>query len=91
MVSYQLQIYSNALKVTVKEIKAKNSNPQLYDSDLTNKAGAPEGKSDRLFFIPINTLQISKSNNKGEIDGEGKSDKSSRVPANGCPLPPNAF
>ena len=73
MFSQYLLIYSEAIKVTIKEIKAKTQNRLFYDPSLTHKGGLG-GKTDPLFRlsiyafpIPVNTFLSYKSNNKGDI------------------------
>ena len=72
MLSQYLLIYSEAIKATIKEIKAKTQNRLFYDPSLTHK-GQSGGKTDRLFRlsiyafpIPLDTFWSYKSNNKGE-------------------------
>ena len=62
MLSQYLLIYSEAIKATIKEIKAKTQNQQFYDPSLTHKGGSGD-KNDRLFRfstyafpIPLNTF-----------------------------------
>ena len=62
MLSQYLLIYSEAIKATIKEIKAKTQNRLFYDPSLTHKEGSG-GKIDRLFRlstyafpIPLNTF-----------------------------------
>ena len=73
MLSQYLLIYSEAIKATIKEIKAKTQNRLFYDPSLTHKGGSG-GKTDGLFRlsiyafpIPLNTFWSYKSNNKGDI------------------------
>ena len=62
MLSQYLLIYSEAIKATIKEIKAKTQNQLFYDPTLTHKGGSG-GKTDWLvrlsiyaFPIPLNTF-----------------------------------
>ena len=62
MLSQYLLIYSEAIKATIKEIKAKIQNRLFYDPSLTHKGGSGD-KTDRLFrlstysfSIPLNTF-----------------------------------
>ena len=73
MLSQYLLIYSEAIKATIKEIKAKTQNRLFYNPGLTHK-GESGGNTDRLFRlstyafpIPLNTFWRYKSNNKGDI------------------------
>ena len=50
MLSQYLLIYSEAIKATIKEIKAKTQNRLFYDPSLTHKGGSG-GKTDRLFSL----------------------------------------
>ena len=50
-----LLIYSEAIKATIKKIKAKTQNRLFYDPNLTHKGGS-EGKTDRLFRLSLNTF-----------------------------------
>ena len=52
-----LLIYSEAIKATIKEIKAKTQNWLFYDPSLTHKWG-PGGKTDRLFRLSAYALTI---------------------------------
>ena len=47
-----LLIYSEAIKATIKEIKAKTQNRLFYDPSLTHKGGSG-AKTDRLFRLSI--------------------------------------
>ena len=73
MLSQHLLIHSEAIKPTIKEIKAKTQNRLFYDPSWTHKGGSG-GKTDRLFRlsiyafpIPFLTFLSYKSNNKGDI------------------------
>ena len=50
MLSQYLLIYSEAIKATIKEIKAKTQNQLFYDPSLTHKGGSGY-KTDRLFRL----------------------------------------
>ena len=52
MLSQYLLIYSEAIKATIKKIKAKTQNRLFYDPTLTHKGGSG-GKTDRLFRLSI--------------------------------------
>ena len=77
MLSQYLLIYSEAIKATIKEIKAKTQNQLFYDPSLPHKGGGGGGgggKIDQLFRlsiyvfpIPLNTFWSYKSSNKGDI------------------------
>ena len=74
MLSQYLLIYSEGLKATIKEIKAKTQNQLFYDPSLTHKGGGSGGKTDQLFRlsiyafpIPLNIFRSYKTNNKGDI------------------------
>ena len=71
MLSQYLLIYSEAIKATIKEIKAKTQNWLFYDPNLTHKGGGggSGGKTDRLFrlstyglLLPPSTFYSSKCN-----------------------------
>ena len=53
MLSQNLLIYSEAIKATIKEIKAKTQNRLFYEPSLTHKGGGggSGGKTDRLFRL----------------------------------------
>ena len=55
MLSQYLLIYSEAIKATIKEIKAKTQNRLFYDPSLTHKGGSG-GKTDRLFRLSTHML-----------------------------------
>ena len=55
--SQYLLIYSEAIKATIKEIKAKTQNRLFYDPSLTHKGGSG-GKTDRLFRLSIYAFPI---------------------------------
>ena len=57
MLSQYLLIYSEAIKATIKEIKAKTQNRLFYDPSLTHKGGSG-GKTDRLFRLSIYAFPI---------------------------------
>ena len=68
MLSQYLLIHSEAIKATIKEIKAKTQNHLFYDPSLTHKGGVG-GKIDRLFrlstygfLVPPSTFYSSKCN-----------------------------
>ena len=68
MLSQYLLIYSEAIKATIKEIKANTQNRLFYDPSLTHKGGSG-GKTDQLFrlskygfLLPPNTFYSSKCN-----------------------------
>ena len=68
MLSQYLLIYSEAMKATIKEIKAKTQNRLFYNPNLTHKR-VSGGKNDRLFrlstygsLLPPNTFYSSKCN-----------------------------
>ena len=56
MLSQYLLIYSEAIKTTIKEIKAKTQNGLFYDPTLTHKGGG--GKTDRLFRLSTYAFPI---------------------------------
>ena len=60
MLSQYLLIYSEAIKATIKEIKAKTQNQLFYDPSLTHGGGGggSEGKTDRLFRLSIYAFPI---------------------------------
>ena len=61
MLSQYLLIYSEAIKATIKEIKAKTQNRLFYDPSLTHKGGGgggPGGKTDRLFRLSTYAFPI---------------------------------
>ena len=59
MLSQYLLIYSEAIKATIKEIKAKTQNRLFYDPSLTHKGGGGSGgKTDRLFRLSIYAFPI---------------------------------
>ena len=67
MLSQYLLIHSEAIKATIKEIKAKTQNRLFYDPSLTHKGGSG-GKTDRLFRlstyafpIPLNIFEAIKA------------------------------
>ena len=57
MLSQYLLIYSEAIKATIKEIKAKTQNRLFYDPRLTHK-GELGGKTDQLFRLSIYAFPI---------------------------------
>ena len=57
MLSQYLLIYSEAIKATIKEIKAKTQNQLFYDPSLTHKGGWG-GKTDRLFRLSTYAFPI---------------------------------
>ena len=63
MLSQYLLIYSEAIKATIEEIKAKTQNRLFYDPSLTHKGGlggggGGGGKTDRLFRLSIYAFPI---------------------------------
>ena len=56
MLSQYLLIYSQAIKATIKEIKAKAQNRLFYDPSLTHKGGSGDN-TDRLFRLSIYASQ----------------------------------
>ena len=55
MLSQYLLIYSEAIKATIKEIKAKTQNRLFYDPSLTHKGGQ---RSKLGFYVPFNSQPI---------------------------------
>ena len=64
MLSQYLLIHSEAIKATIKEIKAKTQNRLFYDPSLTHKGGGGGGggglggKTDRLFRLSTYAFPI---------------------------------
>ena len=57
MLFQYLLIHSEAIKATIKEIKAKTLNRLFYDTSSTHKGGSG-GKTDRLFRLSIYAFPI---------------------------------
>ena len=57
MLSQYLLIYSEAIKATIKEIKAKTQNQLFYDPSLAHKGGSGD-KTDQLFRLSIYAFPI---------------------------------
>ena len=57
MLSQYLLIYSEAIKATIKDIKAKTQNQLFYDPSWTHK-GESGDKTDRLFRLSIYAFPI---------------------------------